>query len=111
MESLVYENFSVDWVVLSFGAAAVDPAELPVAEQPVTAAAGGTEQTADETLAETVEEVDAAESEAQTGTEAEEAEHGMSQEPSSVTDATGAERLRRRRIWDWLCLSISSRYV
>ena len=29
MESLVYENFSVDWVVLSFGAAAVDPAELP----------------------------------------------------------------------------------
>ena len=91
MESLVYENFSVDWVVLSFGAAAVDPAELPVAEQPVTAAAGGTEQTVDETLAETVEEVDAAESEAQTGTEAEEAEHGMSQEPSSVTDATGAE--------------------
>ena len=91
MESLVYENFSVDWVVLSFGAAAVDPADLPVAEQPVTAAAGGTEQTADETLAETVEEVDAAESEAQTGTEAEEAEHGMSQEPSSVTDATGAE--------------------
>lgn len=91
MESLVYENFSVDWVVLSFGAAAVDPAELPVAEQPVTAAAGGTEQTADETLAETVQEVDAAESEAQTGTEAEEAEHGMSQEPSSVTDATGAE--------------------
>ena len=89
----------------------------------MTAAAGGTEQTADETLAETVEEVDAAESEAQTGTEAEEAEHGMSQEPSSVTDATGAEsaveqpaeggcsRLRRRRIWDWLCLSISSRYV
>ena len=73
MESLVYENFSVDWVVLSFGAAAVDPAELPIAEQPVTAAAGGTEQTADETLAETVEEVDAAESEAQTGTEAEEA--------------------------------------
>ena len=38
MESLVYENFSVDWVVLSFGAAAVDPAELTVAEQPVTAA-------------------------------------------------------------------------
>ena len=35
----------------------------------MTAAAGGTEQTADETLAETVEEVDAAESEAQTGTE------------------------------------------
>ena len=48
MESLVYENFSVDWVVLSFGAAAVDPAELPVAEQPVTAAAGGTEQTAED---------------------------------------------------------------
>ena len=75
MESLVYENFSVDWVLLSFGAAAD----------------GETDQTADETLAEKVEEVDAAESEAQTGTEAEEAEHGMSQEPSSVTDATGAE--------------------
>ena len=91
MESLVYENFSVDWVVLSFGAAAVDPAELPVAEQPVTAADGGTEQTADEIPAETAEEVDAAENEAQNGTEAEKAEHGMSQEPSSVTDATGAE--------------------
>ena len=91
MESLVYENFSVDWVVLSFGAAAVDPAELPVAEQSVTAADGGTDQTADETLAETAEAEGAAESETQTGTEAEEAEHGMSQEPSSVTDATGAE--------------------
>ena len=91
MESLVYENFSVDWVVLSFGAAAMDPAELPVAEQSVTAADGETDQTADETRAETAEAEDAAESEAQTGTEAEEAEHGMSQEPSSVTDATGAE--------------------
>ena len=91
MESLVYENFSVDWVVLSFGAAAVDPAELPIAEQPVTAAAGRTEQTADETLAETAEAEDAAENEAQNGTDSEEAEHGMSQEPSSVTDATGAE--------------------
>ena len=91
MESLVYENFSVDWVVLSFGAAAVNPAELPVAEQPVTAADGETDQTADETLAETVEEVDAAENEAQNGTDSEETEHRMSQEPSSVTDATGAE--------------------
>ena len=91
MESLVYENFSVDWVVLSFGAAAMDPAELPVAEQSVTAADGETDQTADETRAKTAEAEDAAESEAQTGTDAEEAEHGMSQEPSSVTDATGAE--------------------
>ena len=39
----------------------MDPAELPVAEQPVTAADGETDQTADETLAEKVEEVDAAE--------------------------------------------------
>lgn len=91
MESLVYENFSVDWVVLSFGAAAVDPAELPIAEQPVTAAAGGTEQTADETLAETAEAEDAAENEAQNGTDSEEAEHGMPQAPSSEADAAGAE--------------------
>ena len=91
MESLVYENFSVDWVVLSFGAAAVDPAELPIAEQPVTAAAGGTEQTADEIPAETAEEVDAAENEAQNGTDSEKAEHGMPQAPSSEADAAGAE--------------------
>lgn len=31
MDSLIYENFTIDWTVLSFGAAAVDPAELPVA--------------------------------------------------------------------------------
>ena len=91
MESLVYENFSVDWVVLSFGTAAVDPAELPIAEQPVTAAAGGTEQTADEIPAETAEEVDAAENESQNGTEAEKAEHGMPQAPSSEADAAGAK--------------------
>ncbi len=97
MESLVYENFSVDWVVLSFGAAAVDPAELPVAEQPVTAAAGGTEQTADETLAETAEAEDAAENEAQNGTDSEEAEHGMPQAPSSEADAAGAEAAQSSR--------------
>lgn len=31
MDSLVYENFNIDWTVLSFGAAAVDPEELEVA--------------------------------------------------------------------------------
>ena len=31
MESLIYENFTIEWVVLSFGAAAVEPSELPVA--------------------------------------------------------------------------------
>ena len=40
--------------------------------------------------AETAEEVDAAESEAQNGTEAEEAEHGMSQEPSSECGCRGS---------------------
>lgn len=31
MESLVYENFNIDWTVLSFGAAAVNPEDLEVA--------------------------------------------------------------------------------
>lgn len=34
MDTLVYENFSIEWTVLSFGAAAVNPQELPVAEVP-----------------------------------------------------------------------------
>lgn len=32
MESLVYENFTIDWTVLSFGAAAIRPEDLEVAE-------------------------------------------------------------------------------
>ena len=90
MESLVYENFSVDWVVLSFGAAAVDPAELPVAEQSVTAD-GETELTADGALNVSAATEDAAEEEVRTETETEEAGHGMPEEPSSVTGVTGAE--------------------
>ena len=90
MESLVYENFSVDWVVLSFGAAAVEPAELPVAEQPVTAD-GETELTADGALNVSAATEDAAEEEVRTETETEEAGHGMPEEPSSVTGITGAE--------------------
>ena len=31
MDSLVYENFNIDWTVLSFGAAAVNPEDLEVA--------------------------------------------------------------------------------
>lgn len=32
MDSLVYENFTIDWTVLSFGAAAIRPEDLEVAE-------------------------------------------------------------------------------
>lgn len=32
MESLIYENFTIDWTVLSYGAAAIDPEQLEVAD-------------------------------------------------------------------------------
>lgn len=31
MDTLIYENFTIDWTVLSFGAAAIPPEQLPVA--------------------------------------------------------------------------------
>ena len=51
MDSLIYENFTIDWTVLSFGAAAVDPLELPVAENFALTGTGSSdegEQTAGE---------------------------------------------------------------
>ncbi|MBP3489555.1 MAG: cell division protein FtsA [Roseburia sp.] len=71
MDSLIYENFTIDWTVLSFGAAAVDPSELPVATD-FGAAAGAAAQAA----------------------EADVATAGESAAPSAVEILTGWERRR-----------------
>lgn len=70
MDTLIYENFTIDWTVLSFGAAAIPPEQLPVADMDAmrgmsektaeVTTTGTDEMTSGEPLEEMEEETDAA---------------------------------------------------
>lgn len=88
MDSLIYENFTIDWTVLSFGAAAVDPEELPLADQTeMTEPDGKTAQEAEMTAQDSrrAMETDAETEDAtEPGTKTAERETGTEQETVSV---------------------------
>ena len=54
-DTLIYENFTIDWTVLSFGAAAIPPEQLPVAD--IDAMQGASEEDNERPTAESDETV------------------------------------------------------
>lgn len=94
MDSLIYENFTIDWTVLSFGAAAVDPSELPVATD-FAAAAGAAAQAAEASDEVGMQAQAAGGTSGETAAaEANVATAGESAAPSAVEILTGWERRR-----------------